>query len=56
MLGVDVQVTNEGDVVIGVVRKISHNMAWCSAFVLGVETVDVQVPNEGDVVIGAVRR
>ena len=28
VLGVDVQVTNEGDEVIGAVRKISHSMAW----------------------------
>ena len=48
MLGVDVQVTREGDDIIDVVGKTSYSMVWCSAFVLG---VDVQVTSEGDDII-----
>ena len=34
VLGEDVQVTREDDVVIDADGKISHSIVWCSAFVL----------------------
>ena len=51
-LAVDVHVTREEYVVIGIVGKISHGSVWCNTFVRLI--VAVQATRENDAVIGDV--